>query len=195
MRSSINLEPEIYADKIFYYKKIIPDSEFIVRLIEKMEPLLSNEDIITPWQVWESSDAGYQFGYTKHVNAEKINTASHDAKYVYGSIISAVRISAKHYFNVREINPGVESPISISKYSEGKFMGAHTDERSGAYISAVVYLNDNYEGGELGFPNQGFSIKPEAGSMIIFPSTDPFTHDPRPAYGAERYICPIFWYN
>jgi hypothetical protein len=33
------------------------------------------------------------------------------------------------------------------------------------------YLTDDYEGGHIEFPESGISIKPEAGSVIIFPSS------------------------
>lgn len=37
-------------------------------------------------------------------------------------------------------------------------------------ISCLLYLNDNYGGGELQFPEYGFSFKPKPGDLAIFPS-------------------------
>lgn len=193
MRSLLN-KPEV-IDKIYYYKSIIHNPTQVVQVLEATNSSLKNSDMISKWRTWESSDGITNFGYTKSVDTEKVYTASDEIKYLYGTLISAIRIASRHYANSNNLELGKQSPISISKYSEGKFMGPHTDEMTGAHISGVLYLNDEYSGGELSFPNQGFSIKPEAGSMIIFPSTMPYIHDPQPAHGAERYICPVFWYK
>ena len=41
----------------------------------------------------------------------------------------------------------------------------------------MLYLNDNYKGGETEFLNQAIKIKPETGKLILFP---PFwTHEHR----------------
>lgn len=193
MRSLLN-KPDI-IEGVYYYKGIIPNPAELVQLIEETNASLTNEEIISKWRTWESSDGISKFGSTKSVDGSKIATTSDEIKYIYGVIISAIRIASRHYAHSNNLDLGRQSPISISKYSEGKFMGPHTDEKTGAHISGVLYLNDEYSGGELGFPNQGFSIKPEAGSMVIFPSTQPYVHDPQPASGAERYICPVFWYK
>jgi hypothetical protein len=191
MRSLIN-KPEIYNDSIYYYKGILQRPEYIVKLIEQNN---SNSDLISDWVPWQSSDGDYTFGRTKRINFEHYPNSSDESKFIYGSILSAIRLAGVFYARNKNINLGKQSPISISKYDEGKFMGPHTDEKTGAHISGVLYLNDNYSGGELEFPNQEFSIKPEAGSMIVFPSIGEYIHDPKPAYGGERYICPVFWYN
>lgn len=39
----------------------------------------------------------------------------------------------------------------------------------GAKYSGIFYLNDNFNGGEIEFPNIGFSYKPVKGSFIWFP--------------------------
>jgi hypothetical protein len=37
-------------------------------------------------------------------------------------------------------------------------------------FSSILYLNDNYEGGEIFFPRLGKTIKPEKGDWVIFES-------------------------
>jgi hypothetical protein len=61
---------------------------------------------------------------------------------------------------------------------EGAHLPAHRDEdpnpegefdgKKRSHVCSMI-LNDDYEGGELLFPDQGGSIKPEAGSMVMFP--------------------------
>jgi predicted 2-oxoglutarate/Fe(II)-dependent dioxygenase YbiX len=38
-------------------------------------------------------------------------------------------------------------------------------------VSGLIYLTNDYEGGEIYFPEQQLSIKPESGSIILFDST------------------------
>lgn len=194
MRSLLN-RPVVFDNNVYYYTNIITNPKELISRIERSDSSITDNDMISKWKAWNSSDGVSNFGLTKSIDIDKYKTSSEEIKYIYGNIISAIQIASRDYSNSISTNLGIQSPLSISKYYEGQFMGPHTDEKTGAHISGVLYLNDEYSGGELGFPNQEFFIKPRAGSMIIFPSTDPYVHDPQPAYGAERYICPVFWYK
>lgn len=81
-----------------------------------------------------------------------------------------------------------------------KFIGSTTDrhyddefEKSRA-ISAIIYWNDDFEGGELLFPLQDWKYKPRAGDMVIFPSTNKYYHHIQPTSGTFRYTTP-YWYR
>lgn len=61
---------------------------------------------------------------------------------------------------------------------EGAELHSHKDDRN--YDEPIeslaskthvlgIFLNDNYEGGELVFPEIGVSLKPTAGSLVLFP--------------------------
>ena len=73
-------------------------------------------------------------------------------------------------------------------------MGPHADGYDGntdLAFSMVEYLNDDYEGGEISFPNHNITIKPEKGSLIMFPSQDPFVHEVKPIISGDRYMSTI----
>lgn len=53
-------------------------------------------------------------------------------------------------------------------------------------ISVIMYLNDNFEGGELEFPELGLTIKPQRGLIITFPSYCEFAHGVKPVIKGER---------
>lgn len=59
------------------------------------------------------------------------------------------------------------------------------DEHRG--ITAVLYLNSEFTGGEINFPKQGLSIAPTAGRLVIFPSNKNFRHEVRPIRSGWRY--------
>jgi predicted 2-oxoglutarate/Fe(II)-dependent dioxygenase YbiX len=58
-----------------------------------------------------------------------------------------------------------------------------------------MYLNDNYEGGEIEFVNSGIKIKPEAGSIIFFPSNFLYVHEVHPITSGFRYSMPHWYHN
>lgn len=60
-------------------------------------------------------------------------------------------------------------------------------------ISSVFYWNDEYEGGEIVFPNQNIRIKPSSGMLIFFPSDNNFSHKVLPVVSGIRYVSTSFW--
>lgn len=66
----------------------------------------------------------------------------------------------------------------------------HEDER--CYMSVLVIINDNYEGGEIDFVDQEFVVRPNSGEIIIFPPTEEFKYNIRPIAdgGPYRYALP-----
>jgi predicted 2-oxoglutarate/Fe(II)-dependent dioxygenase YbiX len=78
-------------------------------------------------------------------------------------------------------------------------MGEHADsmDTSDKYhplVSGVFYINDDYEGGEIEFSRQKIKIKPSAGSIVMFPSYQPYFHRPLPVVNGVKYMIPFFWY-
>lgn len=70
-------------------------------------------------------------------------------------------------------------------------------------ITAVLYPNDDYEGGDLTFrvvqeddSLKEFTYKPKAGDLVVFPSGYPYFHGVKRIYGAPKYITRLYWmYN
>jgi len=54
-------------------------------------------------------------------------------------------------------------------------------------LSVVYFLNDDFTGGELFFPNLDLLIKPEAGTLICFPSDHNYIHGVKPVTAGRRY--------
>ena len=54
-------------------------------------------------------------------------------------------------------------------------------------VSFLFYLNSEFGGGELEFPELGLTIKPQKGMMIAFPSYKEFEHKVHPVTWGHRY--------
>ena len=78
----------------------------------------------------------------------------------------------------------------VLRYSDGQEYKAHYDGGSAEVsrqLSCICYLNDDYEGGELEFPNFKIKIKPEPGMLILFPSSYPYLHVAHPIKKGTKY--------
>ena len=81
----------------------------------------------------------------------------------------------------------------INRYSVGGFMSSHVDNIHHSHgqqygypqVSALLYLNDDYEGGE--FYVTGKMFEPEQGSGIIFPSNFMFPHEAKAVTKGMRW--------
>jgi hypothetical protein len=101
-----------------------------------------------------------------------------------------------------------EGMTSIVELKTGDSMPVHLDHGSAANksvglktgaghptrdISSVLYYNDDYEGGEIYFPNQDLLIKPKPGMFICFPAKDEFPHQVKEIKSGYRWCSTAFW--
>jgi hypothetical protein len=56
----------------------------------------------------------------------------------------------------------------------------------------LVYINSEFEGGELVFPQYDLRIKPKAGDMLMFPSGHQYSHYVTPVTGGTRWYFSTF---
>lgn len=172
-------------ENIYYYTELFDN-------LEEYMLTLSNESI--EWKDWFSSDNEILYG--SYIGGQNPLPDS-----LLEPIKSLLFRCLEHYTENTGLTFGwVPDFYRIQKYSLNAYMGPHVDsidKTQSKYptISIVLYLNDNYEGGNICFPEQNLDIKPEAGSMIIFPSYPPYYHDPKPVTKGTKYMCPIFCFK
>lgn len=58
----------------------------------------------------------------------------------------------------------------------------------------LLYLNDDYEGGELCFPRQGITIRPEKGMVVMFPSNFQYPHQAFEVRKGVKYVV-VSWFS
>jgi hypothetical protein len=61
------------------------------------------------------------------------------------------------------------------------------------HLAGWVYLNNDYDGGEVSFVHQGLSIKPNSGDLVLFPGNIHYWYNVEAANGS-RYIMPL-WFD
>jgi hypothetical protein len=86
--------------------------------------------------------------------------------------------------------------ILFRKYKEGTFMPYHEDSvhrQYGGGFTALLYLNEDYIGGELFFKNKNIKFKPTKGSLIIFPGNE--IHEILLLEKGDRYMISAYFFK
>lgn len=84
---------------------------------------------------------------------------------------------------------------SMQRQYEGVSLSYHVDSlsRPDVVFACVLYVNDDFTGGELHFPKIDITYKPKKGAMVVFPSADEYLHGVLPVgAGPTRYALPAF---
>lgn len=84
---------------------------------------------------------------------------------------------------------------TLQRMKEGVELKSHTDQHTDNSIkyAAVLYLNNDYVDGEIFFENKNIELKPEPGTVLVFPGNDEFKHGVKHvAKGPIRYVLPGF---
>lgn len=92
------------------------------------------------------------------------------------------------------------SGFELLRYGIGGKFDEHVDVIPGhpqwgyRRVSVLIYLNEDYEGGELHFPRQSITFKPSAGSIVLFPSDFTYPHISAPVVSGTKYAA-VTWFS
>jgi len=92
----------------------------------------------------------------------------------------------------------INSPARAQRQYPGTDLRVHHDSEGNETMamSIVIYINDDYNGGNLRFVDHDYEIKPRAGSLLVFPSTSDYEHGVLPVEeGPTRYAIPAFVFH
>lgn len=82
----------------------------------------------------------------------------------------------------------------LVRWGIGKKMDLHVDDLGSGenHLSAVLYLNEDYDGGSIVFPTHNLHIKPKKFELIIFPGNLNYAHEVTEVISGTRFTVP-FW--
>jgi hypothetical protein len=216
----------ILDKNVYYYEDAIENFDKVMDAISNITETntLENGKL---WDKWTASnDKNFIYGETQVFDLTQINQMGEPYRgkmeYVYINIMKALYAVCKDYAKSvgDRDEPRLFPVFNIKKYNTGASMGAHYDQLDGdktLRYSLVMYLNDDYEGGEISFKmsdyedngmleiidfnyetaknkNQiDFGVKPRAGSVIIFPSSAPYYHIAHTVKSGTKYMIPSHW--
>lgn len=108
---------------------------------------------------------------------------------VYEDTVSRLRQCVAHYQSMYNINMEFMEAVNYVRYGPGQHFAVHSDHgfSYNCTLSSVMYLNDDYEGGELWFPYLDVKVKPKIGDIFLFPSTFIYAHAAMPVLSGTKY--------
>lgn len=101
--------------------------------------------------------------------------------------LNSLRASIPGRFGLGAVIPEL---TLLCRAPDGSAMPGHRDYSWRSY-SAILYLNDEFEGGETCFEDGG-RIRPETGKLAIFPGSA-LEHWVEPVHGGARYNVSLWW--
>jgi hypothetical protein len=118
------------------------------------------------------------------------------------SMIERLKVEVDAFFNVdaKETGPAiVRWPVGTRQepHADKEFHSGPEKGRANDFpwydLAGLFYFNDDYEGGELYFPQHGIEFQPVAGAAYFFPGDMNYTHGVRPVKSGNRFTSPFFW--
>jgi predicted 2-oxoglutarate/Fe(II)-dependent dioxygenase YbiX len=173
------LPDEVLAGAIHVYHNVWTDTDEIIAAIENEatnpDSGLFFDKAMTMGEDWTGPRRNLIMGITS--SARRGNQLAQQIHNRYGIILDRALTSYAKKFDVRYTS---HEDYGLLKYrgKQREHYDAHYDggTESGRSISAVFYLNDDYEGGEIEFVHYGVKIKPNAGTLVLFPSNYAYSH-------------------
>jgi predicted 2-oxoglutarate/Fe(II)-dependent dioxygenase YbiX len=191
---------------IFYPGRLLPDATVAgcidifenawpnpEETIEAMEMECANPESGVSWEkATTMGDGAYQKIRTNyHLGiSSSADKGSAIAQNIHNQMYMLLLAALEPYKEKYGIHENLwHEPYNMLRYRGGQEYKAHYDggTESGRCVSAIVYLNNDYEGGHVEFTNFGVKIKPEPGMLLLFPSSYPYTHIAHPVTSGTKY--------
>lgn len=206
-----SLEYEVLDLGLVIYKNIIQDADALINKINSLDIRQQNKehgdnDIqVHVWDPWWDDHLPEPFCWKKDFFREesviKEGYYSKELAEIGRSLYGAIDIAYNHYANT--LYPFAAKNIKneefgsgLLRYDGGGHLPAHIDlGNSSRVLSTVTYLNDDYSGGEIEFVHSNKLIKPEAGSIIFFPSNFLYVHEVKAVTSGTRYSMPHWFHS
>jgi hypothetical protein len=167
---------------------------------EEIDIFLEFYDFIDKNDMWESSTMDFWDGRTFEFSYYMKTFGDRDKFKFFMSILKRMQQTIMHEFGLIDII--YADTMQIVKWKDGTEQPPHADnvEQDGTpnvspwrLYSGIIYLNDDYEGGQTYFPNLKQEIEPKAGRLGMFYADLEHTHGVKKVVGGERKTIITFW--
>lgn len=84
----------------------------------------------------------------------------------------------------------------VGRWDAGDKLDLHVDDLGTTntnHMATLIYLNSDYEGGEIFFPTHNVSHKPQAGDLIMFPGNMHYAHEVKTITSGSRFSIPMWF--
>jgi hypothetical protein len=182
----------IIGGAIAVYEEVWPENQTTIEEVVSLTSDIYSNIRFSPSQT--NGDAEFhQSIRTSHglsiTGSARINETMRQINNKCYELVSSAVHNYKGIFKIEEDISDIE-PYGLLRYSGGENYKFHYDGNTDSKrsISVLIYLNDDYEGGEIEFPNFTIKIKPKAGTLILFPSNYAYGHIAHPVTSGTKYV-------
>lgn len=113
------------------------------------------------------------------------------------NLISRVKNEIEKAYNLEDIKIlEKEDFLGVVHWETGSYLNVHVDDLGYVtenHLPIIIYLNDNYEGGEIKFETHDICLKPKTGDLVIFPGNMHYAHEVKKVLSGDRYTLPIWF--
>jgi predicted 2-oxoglutarate/Fe(II)-dependent dioxygenase YbiX len=121
--------------------------------------------------------------YIFSIMQQYVDKVQHEVEYRFGRFLERTKPGIRKWY------PGEKQDV----HADGETADGWPGYNYIVDYGSIIYLNDEYEGGELFFPKYNIHIKPEPGTLVFFPSTNMYAHGVTEVTDGIRYTSPHFW--
>ena len=140
-----------------------------------------HSDLFSNYGNSEQEFTVHTYNEIKSLNEDLLDMIQETALMVYSFVLNNYNSKFDHF---------IDEKTHIAKFVEGKGMHEHFDASRPNDIATLVYLNNDYDGGDIYFPKYEMSFKPEPGDLLCFPDNPSFVHGVKPIIKGTRFTLP-----
>ena len=186
-----DVEPtKIVAGAVYIYEGACDNWETIISSIEKEVGNKDSEVYFEPAATLDGNTHGLRKNKIMPITSFA-NRKNETCRQVHNYVGLLLNEHLKSYSKAFDCNFGDHEGYGLLKYEgvTSDHYDAHYDggPNNGRWISAILYLNSDYEGGELEFVAFNEKYKPKAGTLVIFPSNYAYRHIAHPVTKGTKY--------
>jgi Rps23 Pro-64 3,4-dihydroxylase Tpa1-like proline 4-hydroxylase len=175
-------------------------SDYIRTFHKRLDPVICN-DLIAYYKkngVWEKSSFSSNKENTGYSSVSMNEYWIKPKDKFYDVLSKAFRGAVDKYIDeYTRITPIAYTNFRLNHYTKGGFMRNHVDniykshgqQYGYPHVTSLVFLNDDYEGGEFSMCDSTQKFKLEQGSVIVFPSNYMYDHEVSKVTKGDRYTC------
>jgi hypothetical protein len=183
---------QTFAGAIDVYKDVWPGTQETISMLEQE---CSNADSGMSWKKASTFIGGpgqnYRTNYDLDLSVAAIHANNSAAQNIHNQFFTLLLAATHGYINKHDLHDltMIHEGYNVLKYSGGQEYKAHFDgpTSTGRCVSAILYLNGDFEGGEVEFVNFNLKIKPEPGMLLLFPSNYAYRHIAHPVTSGTKY--------
>lgn len=125
-----------------------------------------------------------KFEITQNWADKNLNVSSHEEYRIYYKRLADLVTEADSALQLSGL-------ATIQRMQPGVELKSHTDQHTDPSIryAAIIYINDDYNDGELFFENLDIQLRPKPKTLLIFPGNEKYEHGVHfVADGPIRYV-------